>query len=82
LQKQLNAIKNLETKILRVQKQKEEISINKIKKLKDKLFPDGAMEERTENFIPLYLQMGNSLFDFLKENFDPLDFRITILSET
>lgn len=81
LQKQLNALKTLETKLMRVKKQKEETSVAQIRKLKETLFPGGAMQERTDNFIPFYLQQGQDFFDLLKENFDPFDFSVQVFSE-
>lgn len=81
LQKQYNALKNIETKLARVIKQKEETSISQVRKLKEILFPNGALQERTENFIPFYLQQGNGFFDMLKTNFDPFEFSISILHE-
>lgn len=81
LQKQLNALKTLETKLTRVIKQKEETSIAQIRKIKDYLFPNGALQERTDNFIPFYLQQGTAFFDMLKENFDPFEFSLTMLTE-
>jgi bacillithiol biosynthesis cysteine-adding enzyme BshC len=74
LQKQLNAFKILETKLMRVKKQKEETSIAQLRKIKDNLFPGGELQERTENFIPFYLQQGPAFFDLLKDNFDPFEF--------
>lgn len=81
LQKQLNALKTLETKLLRVKKQKEEVSVMYIRKLKELLFPDGALQDRTDNFIPFYLQYGSAFFDTLKENFDPFDFSVEVFVE-
>jgi bacillithiol biosynthesis cysteine-adding enzyme BshC len=81
LQKQLNALKTLETKLMRVKKQKEETSVNHIRKLKETLFPGGELQERTENFIPFYLQNGAAFFDMLKENFDPFEFSVDVLIE-
>ncbi len=81
LQKQVNALKTLETKLLRVKKQKEETSVAQIRKLKETLFPNGSLQERTENFIPFYLQHGGEFFDSLKANFDPFDFSVSVLIE-
>ncbi len=81
LQKQLNALKTLETRLTRVLKQKEETSVAQIRKLKEYLFPGGSLQERTENFIPLYLQQGPAFFDMLKENFDPFGFGLEVLVE-
>lgn len=81
LQKQLNAFKTLETKLVRVKKQREETSVAKIRKIKEILFPNGALQDRTDNFIPFYLQWGPSFFDTLKENFDPFEFSVTVCRE-
>ena len=81
LQKQLNALKTLETKLMRVKKQKEETAVTQIRKLKETLFPGGSLQERTENFIPFYIQQGPAFFDMLKENFDPFGFSLNVLME-
>ena len=81
LQKQLNALKTLETKLMRVKKQKEETSVAQIRKLKENLFPGGELQERTDNFIPFYLQQGPAFFDMLKDNFDPFDFSMQVFME-
>ena len=81
LQKQLNALKTLETKLVRVKKQKEETSVTKIRKIKEYLFPNGALQDRNDNFIPFYIQYGAAFFDLLKENFDPFDFSVIVFRE-
>ena len=80
LQKALNALKNIESKLMRSEKQKQETSINHIKKVKEKFFPDGALQERYENMAPYYLRSGKKLIADLKEQFDPLDYELTILT--
>ncbi len=79
LQKTLNALKNMETKILRSEKQKQETNINQIKKLKDKFLPEGVLQERYENFSPYYLKAGQSFIENLKEQFNPFDFEMLII---
>lgn len=80
LQKAINSIKNIESKLLRSEKQKQEININQIKKIKNKYFPDGSLQERFENFSPYYLKYGKHFINDLKEAFDPLDFQLLILT--
>jgi len=67
---------------MRVKKQKEETSVAQIRKLKETLFPGGEPQERTDNFIPFYLQQGSAFFDLLKDNFDPFEFSTLVLVET
>jgi len=80
LQKALNALKNIESKLMRSEKQKQETSINQIKKLKEKFFPDGSLQERYENMMPYYLKSGKALITDLKEQFDPLEFQLLVLT--
>lgn len=80
LQKSLNALKNIESKLVRSEKQKQEIKISQVKKLKDKFFPEGKLQERYENMTPYYLKSGEQLIFDLKETFDPLEFKLSILT--
>ncbi|MDO9187902.1 MAG: bacillithiol biosynthesis cysteine-adding enzyme BshC [Bacteroidia bacterium] len=80
LQKALNALKNLESKLVRSEKQKQETNINQIKKVKEKFFPEGALQERYENMTPYYLRSGKKFIADLKEQFDPLDYELSILT--
>ncbi|MES2396686.1 MAG: bacillithiol biosynthesis cysteine-adding enzyme BshC [Bacteroidota bacterium] len=80
LQKALNALKNIESKLVRSEKQKQETNINQIKKVKEKFFPEGALQERYENMAPYYLRSGKKLIADLKEQFDPLDYELSILT--
>lgn len=79
LQKTKNTLKNIESKILRSEKQKQETSIQQIKKIKDKFFPKGILQERYDNFSPYYLKHGKSLIPLLKEQFDPFDYDMMII---
>jgi bacillithiol biosynthesis cysteine-adding enzyme BshC len=79
LQKSLNALKNIESKILRSEKQKQEVSINQIKKISEKLFPENTLQERYENFAPYYLKYGKSFIKELKDTFDPFEFKLLII---
>ena len=81
LQKNIKSIEELEKKMLRSVKQKNETAIGQIEKIKSKLFPDGSLQERHDNFIPFYLKHGKQFVPFLKENLNPMDFRFTIFSE-
>lgn len=80
-QKHLNGLKNIEDKIIRAQKRKHETAINQVRKLKEKLFPEGSLQERYENFIPYYLMYGQRYFDILLENFEALPKEFLILAE-
>lgn len=78
-QKAINALKNIESKLMRSEKQKQETGINQIKKIKEKLFPENSLQERYDNFIPYYLKLGKQFIPILKETFDPFDFELLLL---
>ncbi len=80
-QKQLNALEGLEEKITRAQKKRHETSIQQIRKIKGKFFPDGTLQERQENFLSFYLMFGESFFDELLAQFAPPEKEFLILSE-
>lgn len=73
------AINNLEKKLLKADKRNHEDAIIQIERVKDKLFPNGGLQERTENFATLYVKYGDDLIKELVKHFNPLDFKFTIL---
>ncbi len=81
LQRMLNSLEQLEKKFIKSGKQKNEVQLNQIKKLKEKFFPENKLQERFENFIPYYLKYGNDFFNTLKKELNCLDFRLLILKE-
>lgn len=67
----VKGIEGIETKIMRAEKRNFETAISQITSVKAKLFPDGTLQERRENFLPLYSQYGSSLLQNLKQEFNP-----------
>ena len=78
--KHLKQVENLGGRIKRVIKSREETNVNKIKKIKEKLFPSNGLQERHDNFIQYYAELGPELIDYLIENLDPLDRRFVVIS--
>ncbi len=70
--RQLNALEALEAKILRAEKQKQDTALQQLRNLKEKYFPGNGLQERHDNFLPLYLRYGRAFFDALLERLDPL----------
>jgi len=81
LQKALNTLKSLENKLLRAEKHKQETGINQIKKLKDKFFPEGVLQERYDNIAPYYLKSGKGLITDLKKELEAFKFEMMILEK-
>ncbi|MFN4234053.1 MAG: bacillithiol biosynthesis cysteine-adding enzyme BshC [Bacteroidia bacterium] len=70
MQKAFKSVDAIRHKLERAQKQKNENSINQIKKLHEKIFPNGTLQERYENFSSMYLSEGEDFFNYLLTNFD------------
>ena len=75
------SLANIETKMLRAEKRKNELVVKQISDIKDKLFPNGILQERVYNFLPYFLEYDKEFFKILLENFNPLDSEIKIFSE-
>jgi bacillithiol synthase len=81
LQKSLKSLKNIEGRLIKAEKQKEEVAVNQIKNLKEKLFPNNSLQERHDNLISLLLFYGEDVIEELVENLQPLDKQFAILSQ-
>ncbi|HVA98020.1 MAG TPA: bacillithiol biosynthesis cysteine-adding enzyme BshC [Bacteroidia bacterium] len=81
LQKNIHGLKNIENRILKAEKQKQEVAINRLRKIKKNIFPETKMQERYDNFIPFYLKNGQHFISILKEKLNPFDFRLLVISE-
>ena len=75
--RQLKSIDQMESRIKRTLKSQQEVNVNKIGKLKEKLFPNNGLQERYDNFMSHYLDIGEEFFDMLVDNLDPMDRRFT-----
>lgn len=64
--KMFASVKKIEEKLIKSQKQKDETTFNKIKKLRDQLFPDGSFAERKVNFLPYYLTYKTWIDDLIR----------------
>jgi bacillithiol biosynthesis cysteine-adding enzyme BshC len=70
--RQAKAVENLEGRLRRTEKQRFDTALNQIRGVRDKLFPDGGLQERHDNFLNVYLQQGPEMFDVLIKALDPL----------
>ena len=72
LTKMTHQLQVLEQKMLRAEKRKMEVQVQRITRLKNELFPSNGLQERIENFTEYYLEYGPSFFDVIKEGIQPL----------
>ena len=73
----LNSLKKIERKLLRAEKRLHADKLRQIEFVKDALFPNGSLQERTDNFLNFY-QEDNSFVDRLLGTMDAFDFRFHV----
>ncbi len=70
--RQSKIIAQFETRLRRIEKTKFSDALDIIREMKDKLFPKNGLQERTDNFLNVYLEEGEAMFETLIEALDPL----------
>jgi len=75
------AMDNLEKKLVKAEKVNYHIRLEQIEHIKADLFPNDSLQERSENFGLFYVKWGQEFIDELIRNFEPLDFKFTVLTE-
>lgn len=76
-----HAINNLEKKLMKAEKRNFSDALSQIEVIKTKLFPNGGLQERTENFGLFYVKHGDNFIQSLIDTFKPLDLKFTILED-
>ena len=65
--------------MLRAEKRLQSDKLRQIEQVKDALFPNGSLQERTDNFLNFY-QKDNAFISKLMMYLDPFDLRFHILT--
>jgi len=76
-----HSIDSLEKKLIRAEKKNYQTRLEQIDHIKAELFPKDSLQERSENFGLFYVKWGQSFIGELIRNFEPLDFKFTVLTE-
>jgi bacillithiol synthase len=76
----MKSLENIERKLLRSEKRLHTDKLRQIEFVKDKLFPGGGLQERSENFLTFQLQ-NPDFTKVLLQSLDPFDFRFHVLLE-
>jgi bacillithiol biosynthesis cysteine-adding enzyme BshC len=76
-----HAIDNLEKKLIKAEKRNYYTRLEQVEDIKNALFPKDSLQERTENFGLFYVKWGQDFIDELIRNFEPLEFKFTVLTE-
>lgn len=77
--KTAHLLANLEKKLFRAEKRKHDVSLKQIENVKNRLFPNGTLQERVLNLAPMYVNYGEDFISSLIENFEPLGGDFTVL---
>lgn len=77
----LKSIDQMAGRMVREEKKSHEVTINQIRQIKEKLFPEGHIQERYDNFMTFYLKYGRSMFEVLLDQFDPLRSELKIIRD-
>lgn len=75
----LNSLEKIERKMLRAEKRLQSDKLRQIEQVKDALFPNGSLQERTDNFLNFY-QKDHAFISKLMMYLDPFDLRFHILT--
>ncbi len=79
-QKAAAAVAGLEKRLSKAAETKHETAYAQLSGLKDKLFPDGGLQERTDNVLSILLN-NPAFFEQLLAAFEPLALDFTVLEE-
>lgn len=72
-------LQNLEKKMKRAERKKNEATARQINKIKQELFPNNVLQERVENFSSYYAKWGKQFIDEIVKQSLALDQKFTVL---
>ncbi len=79
LQKQITSLDTFEKRIVKALKVKEEVKLNQLDKLLNEVLPNGALNERRDNYFQYQVEFGEGLMDELLRAFNPLNGELKIV---
>ena len=79
--KQIKSLTSLEARLKKAEKQRFDVGIKQLSSVKEKLFPNNGLQERTENFLTFFTRFGESYIDYLVDHLDPFQSGLMVLSE-
>jgi bacillithiol biosynthesis cysteine-adding enzyme BshC len=72
-----NSLEKIEHKLVKAEKRFQSDKLRQVEEVKDALFPNGNLQERTDNFLNFY-QPDPDFIKKIAQRFDPFDFRMNI----
>lgn len=77
----INALEKIQERLIRTIKQNQEADLGKIRKLKDLLFQNDGLQERSSNFMEFYINHGPNLIEFLVDQCNPFEKDFLVIYE-
>jgi bacillithiol biosynthesis cysteine-adding enzyme BshC len=81
LTKTVAGLEHWQGRLVRAEKQKHETAIGQLRSLKEKLFPNGGLQERSDNILPYILKHGDAILDELHAQFTPFENAFLLLNQ-
>ena len=78
--KSFKSLDTISKRMKKAEEQNNETAMNQIDSLKEKLFPNGSLQERHDNFLNFYLNNPNFINEVM-HHFDAFEFKFNILKE-
>lgn len=72
------SFEKIESKLLKAEKRHHTDKLRQIEEVKDYLFPNGGLQERSDNFLNFY-QQDSGFINKILDAFDPFDFQFNLL---
>lgn len=72
------SLEKIEQKLLKAEKRHHADKLRQIEEVKDYLFPNGGLQERSDNFLNFY-QQDSQFINKVLDAFDPFDFQFNLL---
>ncbi|MGF7218952.1 bacillithiol biosynthesis cysteine-adding enzyme BshC [Spirosoma lacussanchae] len=76
-----NAVARLEKKMRRAEERNQDTGIRQLLAVKNELFPNGGLQERTENFLTFHLN-DRAFLQKMLASFDPFNFQMQLCLES
>ncbi len=78
MSKVLKSLENIEKRLQKAEEKKQETGLKQLEQLKERLFPESNLQERTDNFLSFWLNDLSFLYK-LQQALEPLDSHFYIL---
>ena len=78
--KTLKSLENIEKRIKKSEERNQEVAIKQIENVKGKLFPNGNLQERHDNFLNFYVNNPDFINQLL-DSFDPFSYTFHVMKE-